>query len=140
MEQCGTAVRLIGSNAVPTLVWMAGNTTHFRNRGANNRALAFLGFHILGERGESAFPELVRLTKSPEKEVRESALACLRELRVSEQEAVAAFVPLLRDSDRNIRFYAAEALCDFPDQAEKAGVFELFPDLRVFQQGTDDVR
>jgi zinc transporter ZupT len=62
-----------------------------------------------------------------------NALSCLRELKLDEPEAAAAFIPLLRDTDRNIRFYAAEALCDFPEDAQKAGVFDLFPGLGAFQ-------
>jgi len=131
--ECGKAIRQIGSNAIPTLVAWAKDTTRFRHRGAYNRALAFWGFHILGEQAKGAFPALVQLTKSPQREVRENALSCLRELKLDESEAAAAFIPLLRDTDRNIRFYAAEALCDLPEDAQKAGVFDLFPGLGAVQ-------
>jgi hypothetical protein len=70
--ECGKAIRQIGSNAIPTLVAWARDTTRFRHKGAYNRALAFWGFHILGEQANGAFPALVQLTKSPQREVREN--------------------------------------------------------------------
>ena len=135
-----TAVRAIGSNAVPTLLSLLTNKPLPKDRRSANQGVAFRGFHILRQEAKDALPALVHLAKDPDQEMRYMALSCLRELDLDERDAVTAFVPLLRDGDRNIRFYAAEALCGYPEQAEKAGVFELFPPLRAFERTTNDAR
>jgi hypothetical protein len=123
-EAAEQAIRAMGTNTFPTLIaWLSEDKPSI-----NKRTTALQVFQILGADGRPASPALVQLTKSKDKEIRYDALDCLLAIKPEKEILLPALVPLIHDPDKNIGFVAAENLVDLDtDAAEKAGVFDVFP-------------
>jgi hypothetical protein len=123
-EAAEQAIRAMGTNTFSTLIaWLSEDRPSI-----GKRSTALQVFQILGEQGKPAAPVLIELTKNPDKEIRYYALDCLLAVKPEKEVLAPTLVPLVHDPDKNIGFIAAENLVDLDvDAAEKAGVFDVFP-------------
>jgi hypothetical protein len=141
------AVRSIGTNAVPFLLKklsaretpierrfkrLAGSQSWIHFHFANRRTLAYAGFHILGEEARSAAPALAQLTRHRDREVRFFALESLSSLNLDAASLLPTLLQVIHDPDPDIRSIAAQILSNLsPEEAEKAGVYHEFPELKL---------
>jgi hypothetical protein len=146
---CTNALKQMGTNAIPFLVkritardsafearikLLLGKQSvinfHFKDDD-REAGLAWVGFNLLGKDAESAIPALTTLTKDSDKTKRHLALIMI-EATLPEKEV---FLPILlrslHDQDISPRTISARILARlFPGEAEKAGVFKEFPELK----------
>ncbi len=154
MENSRKAVRAIGTNGIPRLLQLLqakGSTAKdaiasplgLRRFGSDlfpsaweKNAMAAAGFMILQKDAMPAEPALTSLTKDNDAGVR---LRAFHALLFIEPANYQKFVPLLlafgHDPDPDNRRRAAGEMRMFlasmtPEEAEKAGVFDAFPELR----------
>jgi len=104
------AIQHIGTNGIPTIIRLLERRKSVFDRIRNqnrSRVLAERGFEVLGERAKPAIPELIRLTKSRDPEIRYTALRCIFEC-VGSTPDLEAFVaaPMLKDSNLAVRALA----------------------------------
>jgi hypothetical protein len=141
------AVRHIGTNAVPFLLKklsaretpierrlkkLAGSQSWIHFHFANRRPLAYQGFHILGEEARGAAPALAQLTRHRDREVRFFALESLQSLNLDTPALLPTLLQVIHDPAPDIRSIAAQILSNLsPEQAEKAGVYQAFPELKL---------
>jgi hypothetical protein len=100
--------------------------------------LGLLGFSLLGKDGRPAIPALVQLTKNPEPDIQMNALYSLNEVAAEKQTLLPVLVDLLNSSDsstNDLKRAASLAAADwfrrlYPEEAEKAGVYKKFPELK----------
>jgi hypothetical protein len=150
MKGATNAVMAIGTNAIPTLLQFArarGRTVRgfgpvmfppnglFPSAG-EKRAMALTGFMILGTNALAAKPALIALTKDSDPGVRMTAIESLFFLLQPDFKTLTEIlVPFGHDPDPlnrdmalgRMRMYLAIIT---PEEAEKAGVYEAFPELR----------
>ena len=121
------AIRTMGTNTFPTLItWLTDEPSRI-----NVRSTALTVFQILGEEGRPAAPALIELTKNKNEEIRMYALDSLKAIKPEKEIFTPALVTLIHDPDKNLSYEAAETLLEIdPDAADKAGVFNLFPQLK----------
>ena len=147
IDESRDAVRHIGTNAVPFLLKklsaretpverrlkkLAGSQSWIHFHFANRRPLAYLGFHILGEEARGAAPALARLTRHRDREVRFFALESLQSLNLDAPALLPTLLQIIHDPDPDIRSIAAQILSNLsPEEAEKAGVYHEFPELKL---------
>jgi len=155
MEGAQRAVKAIGTNAIPTLLQYVqakdSNVTHmvaapiaprsfvgdWFPSAREKHAMAQAGFTILGKDALPAQPALIALTKDSDPTVRITAFECLFFIvQPDYKQLTTILVPFGHDPDRYNREQAAEHMRMFvaiitPQEAEKAGVYEAFPELRA---------
>ena len=86
---------------------------------------------MLGEKSKPAWPGLVQLTYDKDENVRYSALCCLSAFKADKETYLPVLTRLVNDPSLLIKTHAAFDLSDrFPEEAEKAGVYERFPELK----------
>ncbi len=143
------AVRTIGTNALPTLLRMIGSSdgplkskliklvneqkiVHAHILTADEKIfLAFKGFSILGCNAAPAVPELLKLTKHSEPGVRRFSLHSIFLILRHNDVVRSALAEALQDPDRNVGQWAAGVIrFEFPDDAERLGVYKMFPELK----------
>lgn len=154
MEGAQRAVKAIGTNAIPTLLEYVrakdSGVTHmvaapigprsfvgdwFPSAGEKH-AMAQAGFTILAKDALPAQSALVALTKDSDPTVRLTAFECLFFIVQPDYKSLTTIlVPFGHDPDHYNRERAAEHMRTYvaliaPDEAEKAGVYEAFPELR----------
>ena len=89
------------------------------------------GFGILGSDAKPAWPALIQWTSSPDFYLRYFAFTCLSKSRPDEATFLPVLLRLIHDPDRNIQEAAARVLHNrFPKDAETAGVYKTFPELK----------
>lgn len=154
MEGAQRAVKAIGTNAIPTLLQYVqakdSGVTHIVAAPVGPRsfvhewfpsarekhAMAEAGFTILAKDAQPAQPALIALTRDNDPTVRMTAFECLFFIEQPDYKALTTIlVPFGHDRDRYNRDRAAERMRMFvaiitPEEAEKAGVYEAFPELR----------
>jgi hypothetical protein len=149
------AVMAMGTNAIPVLLEMARATDsglrtwvnshlsrqriiEFRFRSAaEQRAMAFTGFEILGEAAEAAAPALASLLKEPDVALRYTALESLRRVTSDKEVLIPLLLEACRDSSPEVRFVANTDLhFRSPDALRKAGIPDFLEELH--KQATDD--
>lgn len=92
---------------------------------------AFDGFYMLGNDGRPAWPKLIALTYDKDPERRYWAFNCLVYSRPDKETLEPVLLRLIHDPDYTIRQFAAWAFHDgYPEDAEKAGVYKVFPSLK----------
>jgi len=155
MEGAQRAVKAIGTNAIPTLLQyvqakdsgvghvvaapiaprsFAGD---WFPSASEKHAMAQAGFTILAKDALPAEPALVALTRDNDPSVRMTAFECLFFVVQPDYKTLATIlVPFGHDPDRYNRERAVEhmRMCVAiitPEEAEKAGVYEAFPELRT---------
>jgi HEAT repeat protein len=119
----------LGTNALPTLVKMAGasvpppwlarlaqflpddalSSLHLPDPAAEHQ-MAACTFRALGPLAKPAVPELARLLASRDMDLRWSGAECLAALGPAARESVPAFVPLLNDTNLEFRAFAADCV------------------------------
>ncbi len=144
------AIRAIGTNAIPTLLaWVRdAKSTPIRERlnlllerqtlirfrfrlPVEKLWMAEECFDLLGTNALPAVPALVQLLQSPKMYQRQNAIDALSNITHDRTVMLPLLLPLLHSSDEDVRFRAAFCLREkFPDEAEKAGVYEMFPRLK----------
>lgn len=98
--------------------------------------MAEAGFTILAKDALPAEPALVALTKDNDPSVRLTAFECLCSIVQPDYKTLTTIlVPFGHDPDRYNRERAAEHMRMFvaiitPEEAQNAGVYEAFPELR----------
>lgn len=152
MEDSQRAVKAIGTNAIPTLLRLlqtkGGDARNmvsfplgaFGNRwfptAAEKHAMAQAGFMILRKDASPAIPALTALTKDSDPGMRMRAFECIFFVVQPDYKTLTTIlVPFGHDSDPYNRERAAEHMRNFlalitPEDADKAGVYDAFPELR----------
>jgi hypothetical protein len=93
--------------------------------------MAVNGFKILGQDALPAVPCLVRLTKKPNYGMKHWAVYSLVEIKPPKEILLPVLLQALNGPDDDFQSFAGPALARlYPEEAEKAGVYDLFPDLR----------
>jgi len=150
------AVMAIGTNAVPTLLemvqakdsglmtWVNSQLNRQRIIGlrfrsaAEQRAMAFAGFEVLGGAAEAAAPSLASLLKKPDVAVRYTALESLRRVTSDRSLLIPLLLEACRDSSPEVRFVANTDLhFRSPDALRKAGIPDFLQELH--KQATENV-
>jgi HEAT repeat protein len=121
-EDSKRAIQQVGSNAVPTLIRMAG--THDSALKSNLLVLArkwlrvhplteeeyhsfaVLGFYALGSLGKDGVPSLTELLKSRDASVRGTAADCLGNIGPAAEAAIPILVQFLSDTNESVRWDA----------------------------------
>jgi hypothetical protein len=156
MENARKAVKAIGTNGIPHLLQLLqakGATTKdsisiasqlaFRRFGSawfpsawEENTMVMAGFAILQKDAMPAEPTLIALTKDNDAGVRMRAFQALCSIeQTNYQKLVPLLVPFGHDPDPDNRQWAAVGMRIFllsmtPEEAEKVGVYDAFPDLR----------
>jgi hypothetical protein len=155
-EAARKAIRMMGTNAIPTLLgWVQIqkapplplkervklffthlSPTYGELYVAWHQRAAQEGFRILKQEAQAAVPALLQLiNEHKDKAVREEAFRCLRAIHPDKEIYVSALIPLVRNPDKYISYYAAEELNILDaEAAEKAGVYDLFPIYREWRE------
>lgn len=114
---------------------------HLRLRNDTDKALiAKDGLRILSEDAKPAWPELIRLSHSPDPEIRIRAFWCLSESKMDKETLMPILIRLVSDPDLNVQKNVALGLDILdPKEAEAAGVYKKFPQLKPIStnQGTN---
>lgn len=155
MEGAQRAVKAIGTNAIPTLLQYVQAKDSGVTRmvpgpigprsfvgdwfpsAREKHAMAEAGFTILDKDALPARPALVALTRDNDPTVRMTAFECLFFMVQPDYKTLTTIlVPFGHDPDRYNRKKAAEHMRMYlalitPEEAEKAGVYEAFPELRA---------
>ncbi len=142
------AILAIGTNALPTLLRLAGahdsklkkkliqlanaqNLIHLRLlKDEEKRAMAVRTFFLFRTNAAPAKPGLLELFKNPNREVRATALRCLM-WSLSKAEAVSNALTLVsNDADPQFRNFAAYMILDrYPDDGARLHLLDKFPTL-----------
>lgn len=143
------AIKAIGTNGIPTLLkllqahdikgsqqlesfvrrlgWKTFEITHAKEKWN----LADRGFILLGNDAKSAAPILVNILKASPPETAPYILSSLVEIQSPREIALPVLIEQLSNTNRDIRWYGAYFLHKlYPEEAEKAGVYNLFPKFR----------
>lgn len=143
------AVKQIGTNGIPTLLKMiqaqdpppkarfiswanrTGTPIHFRDA-TELWSLAHEGFTILGKDAADATPSLIALARGPDPALSFRALFCLPLINPDKKDLLPILIQFIHDpAFHNIQVNAASLLRSYyPDEAEAAGVYDLFPAFR----------
>ncbi len=138
---CQAAIRAFGTNALPTLLRLAGAADNslkarladFVNkqklarihmlRDFEKQENAYLGFQLLGDVAAPAVPSLVKLAKNSSPNVRIRSLICLLVIVPSGDFIHSVMVDALKDSDAGVRQFATLILqTTYPKEAERLGL------------------
>jgi hypothetical protein len=149
LVECTNAVKQMGTNAIPFLLEKLNARDnaferHLRElleaqslidlhllRPEENHVLGCQGFGALGKDAMSAVPALDALIKDQSNPYRYEALISLIGIRPEKDIFLPILLRTLHDKDFTIRGNSANALQKlFPEEAEKAGVYDEFPSLK----------
>jgi HEAT repeats len=153
LQRSTNAIKQIGSNAIPFLLkklsakenrvghafksWVGKQRLiqfHFTDYRLEN-LLGLNGFWVLGKDAMCAVPALTKLTKHPDKQLRCFALNSLECINPERETFLPILIQTLHDPDPEVRAISARMLRKlYPEEAEKAGVYKMFPLLRVFDR------
>ena len=134
------AVKEIGANAIPTLLRMvqtrdASIETSF---GYRQRAMAVMGFGILGKDAKKVAPSLAILAKDSDDSVRYAALESLCSIGIDKEFMTSVLLPACHDSNGSIQFLAAATLHFISSEAaKKAGIAD--PIETIFERTRNQV-
>jgi hypothetical protein len=148
-QASSNAVKQIGVKAIPFLLrWVKGSDSPLRERLSNwldgHPALQFrvksanecyrsalFGFVVLGNEAKPAWPVLIQWTCSTDTDLRYVAFTCLSKSRPDKETLLPVLLRLIHDPDPSIQ-QAASRVCHncFPKEAEAAGVYKMFPELK----------
>ena len=145
----GRAIRAFGTNALPKMVSMVGSSDgkiknklielvngqkiiHAHIRTAKEKhGFALIAFATLGTNAAPAAPELIKLTKHSDAEVRFFALWSLDYLHVGEDVWLSVLKDCLQDPSAKVHKKATGIILgEYPEKAEQLGVYQLFPELK----------
>ena len=99
-----------------------------------NRMRGVMGFWALGTNASPAYPKLIELTKSSDRDDRFWGFVGFATSRPPEELFVPVVLRLIKDPDEEIRTTAATALQGlYPKNMEKYKIYDSFPDLRPGQ-------
>ena len=149
-EERLTAIKAIGSNAVPTLLkFIAASDMPFKTKiisFLNRQKVVRCHIHTAEEKRRyasgvfeqigphpliPAIPGLIQLTKHKNAKVRETALQCLSTVHTDKSTFLPVLTDRLSDSDKSVRQLAAYFMQRrFPDDAEQAGLYQVFPAMK----------
>jgi hypothetical protein len=143
------AVKEIGTNAIPALLrWLKTKASpikiklnslldrqsviSFRFKTTNDWSkLAECGFLMLGDDAMPAVPALVRLSNSQDEKQREHALLCILYIDKDKKRLLPVLLQLFRSPTNDLTSTLAQYLdSNYPNDAERAGVYKMFPDLK----------
>lgn len=100
----------------------------------DKKAFALCGFALLERDAQLVEPVLIKLTKDPDREKRFWSFGAFVCIKPPKEIFMPVATGLLKDPDDGVRTCSAGGIIDlYPDEAEKAGVFVLFPELRSGQ-------
>ncbi len=107
-------------------------TFHLRIKSAaHQRVVAIIGFSLLGNAAKPAWPVLIQWTYSTNIDRLGSALDCLQSSHANKEMLLPVLLRLIHDPDTLVRASASLRFVDwFPQEAEAAGVYKIFPELR----------
>jgi hypothetical protein len=139
------AVKAIGTNAFPTLLaWVQTKTSPVRDavgglllrdrylNAEDKRRMSWWGFHLLKDESRGVASNLAELSAHSDRDVRECAVLCLMDMVPSKEVFLPVLVKRLHDTSPGNRKQAAlYIIMHYPEDAEDAGVFHVFPDLRT---------
>ncbi|MDB6040068.1 MAG: repeat-containing protein [Verrucomicrobiales bacterium] len=129
-EEALAAIREMGTNAIPSLLWRvrARDSSAYKRfillmrkqsfikldlRGEHLRNRADWGFSILGSIGKPAIPELISLLRNDDRGVRCTAARCLGHIGPDAEVAIPALLPLLDERNYGLPILATmDALRD----------------------------
>ena len=148
-EETCTAVRAMGTNALPFLIkWSLERDSeakenavdwinqHLPNRyyvwSAGKRCYAAeLGFAMLAEQAKPAWPVFIQWTFDKDPDLRSFGCHYLVTSKADQAILLPVFLRLIKDPDQNVRYGAAYLFqAQYPQAAEAAGVYNMFPSLR----------
>src|ERR1700722_8005242 len=148
-EETRTAVRAIGTNALPFLIeWSLAHDSdakentvdwineHLPNRyyvwsAAKRRYAAEIGFGMLAGEAKPAWPVFVQWTFAKDPVLRSTGCDGLVDTKADQAILLPVFLRMIKDSDQMVRYRAAiQFRGQYPQAAEAAGVYDLFPILR----------
>ncbi|MDB6122821.1 MAG: hypothetical protein JWQ71_1814 [Pedosphaera sp.] len=144
LTDCVTAIKAIGTNGIPNLLSMLNQNTAPRerlsrflagvgihmNEASGKSLLAIDGFTVLGETAKPAAPKLHQLATTGPDISRINALQCLIAVKADREDVVPCLIHFLITTNKIYsRFAAGELHRLYPEEAEKAGVYKLFPQL-----------
>jgi hypothetical protein len=94
--------------------------------------VAVQGLSLLGDDAKAAWPVVLQLAQSPDSSMRLRALWCLGESKLDKQTLMPVLLRLLRDRDSTVQYMTAIYLnTHYPQEAEAAGVYKMFPQLKT---------
>jgi hypothetical protein len=154
------AIRQIGTNALPHILELLQTRDSKFKRSANSllnhqsfiqfrfpdfvdqKLMAVTGIEILGKDATPAVPALIRLTFKGDMETRTCALISLESIRPPKDVFLPVLITLLNNPDKSDRdpepslgWRAAGILNNlYPEEAEKAGVYKKFPELKPVEK------
>lgn len=143
------AIKTIGTNGIPTLLklvcardvpgakslesfvqklsWKTFYLTHARIDHMRARE----GFTILGRDAQSAAPELLQLLRTCSSDSVLDVPFCLICIKPPKSTTLPTLTEMLNISDTRLNYQVAVCLLTlYPEEAEKAGVYELYPQLK----------
>jgi hypothetical protein len=148
-QTCKAALQALGTNALPTLLRMIaatdgpiksrfmsfGNDHPFFSIGLRSETFKHRAgrkaFVCLRGNASPAIPTLVRLLNSRNDEVFYAAYGCLKLIPVDKSVVLPTLAEGLSDRDKLVTYRSAIAICsDFPEDAERLGVYKLYPILQ----------
>jgi hypothetical protein len=144
------AIKAIGTNGIPTrlrllqskdikgstqlesfvqrLGWKKFHITHAHEK----RRLGALGFYVLGEDARSASPAVIHILETGSTETGLDVLICLDRIQPPKEIVLPVLTQKLNNSNRELSLRIAFWLiCNYYEEAEKAGVYKLYPQLRL---------
>jgi hypothetical protein len=147
---CEFAIRTIGTNGIPTLLKLSsardlpgvesyyafiqkrGKWAHVQRPSERKHQLALCGFNVLGSTATPASPALMRLVTAGNTEnMKLVALMSLLAIKPDKATIIPFLTRCVGDTDRTFARTAASQFRHwYPAEAEKAGVYKMFPDLR----------
>ena len=128
-RETARAIRAVGTNAIPIAIkWMSKDYNQwsacFHRPGEAADGYTVLRF--LGDQAQPAIPALVELTKNKDPEVRHFAFTFFWcDFWPGDAVMRPVLLRLTNDPDRNIRYFAAEALADLEGRSEYLGPRKL---------------
>jgi hypothetical protein len=149
LQTSTNALKQIGTNAIPFLLkklsgrenaieqrlkqWMGEtqlNRLHLADHD-RQRALGLDGFEVLGKEAVSAVPSLLLLTQEPYPGIRFAALESLRAINTESDTILSILRQTIHAVDKKAQRGSAEVLIElYPQEAEKAGVYKMYPELK----------
>ncbi len=105
---------------------------HFQIPSAeDSHTTAYFGYMLLGSESKPAWPVLIQWTYSTDPERRFWALICLAASKPDKETLVPVLTRLIHAPDKGLQRAASDVFhVQFPQDAEAAGVYRMFPSLR----------
>jgi|ERR1700722_235700 len=144
------AIKEMGTNAIPTLLQWSRATDFPMKRKLNSllnrqtfisyrfptagqkESMAELCFEELGDDALPAVPALIEISRSGDSNRRCRALGCLLAITQKKEIVLPPLLDAFHTSTGTVQWQAAWFLqSSYPDEAEKAGVYQKFPDWKT---------